>query len=225
LPATWLQSILAEVTIHRARALSPADGLRFLFGLEAALYPIQGELAVAFDGGLHTKHRHTRYHDFFVERVRQGERVLDVGCGNGALSYDIAAKTGAQVVGIDLSEANIAVARKCYAHPRVLYLVGDALEDLPGGSYDVVILSNVLEHLSGRPAFLRRVKAAARPARYLIRVPLFEREWRVPLKRELDVEWRLDPTHETEYTLESFAEEMSEAELQITHQEVRWGEI
>jgi len=59
----------------------------------------------------------------------------------------------------------------------------------------------------------------------LIRVPLFERDWRVPLKRELGVEWRLDSTHMTEYTLESFAEEIAGAGLSIIHQEVRWGEI
>ena len=52
-----------------------------------------------------------------------------------------------------------------------------------------------------------------------------KRSGRVPLKRELDVEWRLDPTHETEYTVESFAEEMAEAGLAVTHQDVRWGEI
>ena len=63
------------------------------------------------------------------------------------------------------------------------------------------------------------------PSRFLIRVPVFERDWRVPLKRELGVEWRLDPTHETEYTLESFEKEMAAAGLRITYQEVRWGEI
>jgi len=30
----------------------------------------------------------------------------------------------------------------------------------------------------------------------------------VPLKQELKVEWRLDPTHEVEYSLESFQEEI-----------------
>ena len=59
----------------------------------------------------------------------------------------------------------------------------------------------------------------------MLRVPLFEREWRVPLKKELGLEWRLDSTHETEYTLESFEEEMSRAGLRIAHLEVRWGEI
>ena len=54
---------------------------------------------------------------------------------------------------------------------------------------------------------------------------LFEREWRVPLKRELGVAWKLDPTHQTEYSIESFAEEMNEAGIGIKYQEVRWGEI
>jgi len=52
-----------------------------------------------------------------------------------------------------------------------------------------------------------------------------ERDWRVPLKQELGIDRRLDPTHFIEYTLESFAAEMEEANLRVTHQEVRWGEI
>jgi 2-polyprenyl-3-methyl-5-hydroxy-6-metoxy-1,4-benzoquinol methylase len=107
----------------------------------------------------------------------------------------------------------------------VEFRVGDALKSLPSEHFDVVILSNVLEHLSGRPEFLRRIQAITPTGRILIRVPLFERDWRVPLRKELGVEWRLDSTHETEYTLESFAEEMIATGLKIIHQQVRWGEI
>ena len=103
--------------------------------------------------------------------------------------------------------------------------IGDALKELPEGTFDVVILSNVLEHLQGRPMFLNHVREALKPKRFLIRVPVFERDWRVPLKRELGVEYRLDTTHEIEYTLESFTQEMEKAGLKITHQEVRWSEI
>jgi 2-polyprenyl-3-methyl-5-hydroxy-6-metoxy-1,4-benzoquinol methylase len=103
--------------------------------------------------------------------------------------------------------------------------VGNALQALPDETFDVVILSNVLEHLPERAAFLRHVQESLQPARLLVRVPLFERDWRVPLKREVGVEWRLDPTHQTEYTQESFAEEISAAGLEIAHQEVRWGEL
>ncbi|MFQ5873529.1 MAG: class I SAM-dependent methyltransferase, partial [Dehalococcoidia bacterium] len=144
-----------------------------------------GQKAIEYDGGIHTKHRHMRYHDFFVSRVRPGERVLDVGCATGAVAYDVADKAGAQVVGVDLSPDKIAQARQMYAHPQVEYCVGDALQELPNGHFDAVILSNVLEHLPERSEFLRRLQENVRPSHILIRVPLFERDWRVPLKREL----------------------------------------
>ena len=42
---------------------------------------------------------------------------------------------------------------------------------------------------------------------------------------ELGVDYRLDSTHCTEYTQESFTEEMGQAGLEIVHKEIRWGEI
>lgn len=205
--------------------LPPDKVLRLLFRLENAIYVLQGRMAVRYGDGVHTKHRHTRYHDFFVTRVKEGERILDIGCGHGAVAYDLAQRGGVHVVGIDLDEGNIGEARKQHAHERVEFVVGDVLTDLPESAFDGVILSNVLEHLPDRSDFLRRVRQAAAPSYFLIRVPLFERDWRVPLKRELGVEWRLDPTHMTEYTLESFSSEMDDAGLRVTHLEVRWGEI
>lgn len=207
------------------RRKEPRAALRLLFGLEAWLYPLEGSLAVAYDGGVHTKHRHTRYHDFFVERLRPGERVVDIGCGNGFLAHDMVCNAGAVVTGIELSAENMATACRKYSHPDLRFIQGDALRDLPDQKFDTVVLSNVLEHLPGRVAFLRKVRERVHPKRFLLRVPLFERDWRVPLKKELGVEWRLDPTHETEYTAETFACELARAGLFITYQEIRWGEI
>lgn len=202
----------------------PARALELLFSLDAVLYGMQGQWAIAYDGGIHTKHRHMKYHDFFTGRINPGDSVLDIGCGNGAVAYDVAEIAGC-VLGIDIEAGNIAAARGRYRHPNLEFRLGDALEALPGEEFSAIILSNVLEHLPGRPAFLRRLQETLQPERILIRVPLFERDWRVPLKRELGLEWRLDKTHETEYTLESFAAEMAEAGLHIDHLEVRWGEI
>jgi hypothetical protein len=112
-----------------------------------------------------------------------------------------------------------------HQHPNVTYITGDARTDLPAGHYDVVILSNVLEHIDDRVTFLRQIASAATPERWLIRVPLFERDWRVPLKKELGIEWRLDPTHYIEYTQETFEQEVTAAGLQIVEQQTRWGEI
>jgi ubiquinone/menaquinone biosynthesis C-methylase UbiE len=196
-----------------------------LVRLEASFYPLLGRKAAAYNGGVHTKHRHTRYHEFFTGRIGPGERVLDIGCGIGALAYEVAEKSGAFVVGIDINRNHIQRACREYSHPRVEYKVADALKEIPDQRFDVIILSNVLEHLPQRSAFLKKVQAITRSSRLLIRVPLFERHWSVPLKQELGVEWRLDPTHQTEYTLESFLAEMQAAGLRITHQETRWGEI
>ncbi|MFQ5422155.1 MAG: class I SAM-dependent methyltransferase [Anaerolineae bacterium] len=216
---------LGYTAVALFKKLPPRPTLRFLFQLDTWLYYLQGQMAVAYGGGVSPKHRLMGYHEFFVNRIRPGERVLDIGCGIGAVAYDVAERSGATVTGIDINERSIAQARAQFAHPRVTYQVGDVLQTLVGERFDVVVLSNVLEHLPERPSFLRRVCQQVQPARFLIRVPLFEREWRVPLKKELGVEWRLDPTHETEYTQESFAAEMAAAGLEIVHLQVRWGEI
>lgn len=220
-----LESLICQLASQRADTLPADEALRFLFRLDAEFYALQGQKAIEYGKGIHTKHRHLQYHDFFVSRIHPDERVLDIGCGIGAVAYDVAEKAGAFVTGIDLNHRNIAQACERYRHPRCRFVSGDALRELPGEHFDVVMLSNVLEHLPDRSLFLKRVQVALQPSRILIRVPLYERDWRVPLKNELKVEWRLDPTHETEYTLESFAEEMTAAGLRIAHQEIRWGEI
>jgi len=212
------------IVTSRIKGKSPDQSLKLLFMLDQLLYGAQGQMAIAYGGGIHTKHRHIKYHDFFTSRVGKSDHVIDIGCGIGAVAFDIA-KVANHVLGIDINEDSIEIARQKYQHPNLEFRVGDALEALPDQSCTVVIISNVLEHLPGRPFFLRRVNETLKPVRILIRVPLFERDWRVPLRKELGVEWRLDETHEIEYTLESFTEEIFEAGLKTDYLEVRWGEI
>ena len=225
LPQRYLESLIAALIGRRTKSLPADESLRMLFRLEAMMYQLEGRLAVAYGAGVHTKHRHTRYHDFFVDRCRPDDRVLDIGCGWGELSYDIAERAGSIVTGLDMDTDKIAWADQHYSHPRLEFRVSDVLHDDFAGRCHVVVLSNILEHLSDRREFLRRVVEATQPSRILVRVPLFERDWRIPLKRELGVEWRLDPTHETEYSEESFEDEMTEAGLMMVHRETRWGEV
>ncbi len=205
--------------------LPPREALAFLLQLDNTLYKQISKGSARYNGGVHTKHRHTRYHDFFVERIAASERVLDIGCGNGALTRDIAERSGASVDGVEIDPSKVEAARRDRPHPRVRYFVGDARTYPYDGRYDVVVMSNVLEHLEDRAAFLRQLRGAVRSGRFLIRVPLFERDWRVPLKRELGVEWRLDPTHAVEYAEGEFDRELSEAGLKLRERKVLWGEI
>lgn len=225
LPTSAYEALTTRLITKRAEGLSPEESVRFLLRLDTAQYPIQSQAAIRYNQGSHPKHRLTQYHDFFVEHVKKGERVLDIGCGQGDVDFDLVTKSGASVDGIDLSAENIAKAQKRYSHPNLSFRVADALTLHVDRPYDTIILSNVLEHIRERVPFLRRINAQVKPRRFLIRVPMFDRDWRVALKREVGVEERLDEDHKIEFTAAIFANEMQQAGLTITFLEVRWGEI
>ncbi len=225
LPSPYVKSVVLQILTRRADSLQPKEAAGFLLDLDNDLYQLESQAAVRYGGGVHPKHSLTRYHDFFVQRIKSGESVLDVGCRTGEVALEIATRTGAKVTGIDIDVPSLEEGRKRNAHPNLELLVGDVYTWQPPQPFDVVVMSNVLEHLKDRVNLLRGLQKRTGARRFLIRVPLFERDWRVSLKRELGVEWRLDETHETEFTLESFKEETSQAGLEIKYLEVRWGEI
>lgn len=181
--------------------------------------------AIAYEEGVHPKHRLTRYHDFFVERVRPGELVLDIGSGKGELAHDLVVRGGTRVLGIDNDPSHLAFARSHFVHEGLEFRAGDALEEPPPGHFDVIVLSNVLEHLSPRVEFLSRITVSAGPRAILVRVPMYERDWTVPLKDEVGLRGYWDPDHEIEYDEALFRTELSEAGLDVAELVIRWGEF
>jgi len=98
--------------------------------------------------------------DCVADFLRPDARILDAGCGEGALALAMAAEfaaRGVRVVGVDLSQPNLAAgilrAREASLEQRVSLQLAD-LERLPFAdeSFDVVVSSHVLEHL---PSFER----------------------------------------------------------------------
>jgi SAM-dependent methyltransferase len=203
----------------------PARNLRAMISIHDDLYWRIDRLAIDYDGGVHAKHRLMRYHDFFVDRITAGERVLDVGCGGGSVAHDVAERAGATVLGIDMNPFALTDARVRYPHERLSFLEADATTWVPDDPFDVVILSNVLEHIDERVVLLRALVDHARPSRLLIRVPMSNRHWLVPLRRELGLPYLSDPTHYIEYVPEVFRNEMTEAGLEVVELEIGWGEI
>lgn len=90
--------------------------------------------------------RRTRYL-IDVGHITPQDSVLDIGCGTGLFTRQIAEHTDAHVTGIDISADLLAVARASTTSPLIRYVEGDAMH-LPfeDGTFDVVCGSSVLHH-------------------------------------------------------------------------------
>jgi 2-polyprenyl-3-methyl-5-hydroxy-6-metoxy-1,4-benzoquinol methylase len=208
------------------RTHNAEESMRYMLELDNFVYDRSGRESVRYGGGLHTKHRHIDYHEFFVNNISNGDSVLDIGCGIGVVTKAIALKHHkSKVLGVDIRKKNILTAKRlCKNMINVSFVNGD-IWLLPIESVNVVVMSNVLEHLTDRVKFLRSVKSKTKFDKMLLRVPIFERDWRVPLKKELGVTYMLDSTHIVEPTQDSWKNEIEHAGLRINMSKVCWGEL
>jgi ubiquinone/menaquinone biosynthesis C-methylase UbiE len=96
-----------------------------------------------------------------------GMRLLDVGCGNGYFSREMA-RRGAEVTGVDISPRMIEHARQHESSSRlgIDYVVGDAAQiatTFPAGSFDIATSCMALQDMPNVPAVLHAVHAVLRP--------------------------------------------------------------
>jgi SAM-dependent methyltransferase len=78
--------------------------------------------------------------------LKPGMRVLEVGCGTGMFT-EIFARTGVQIIGVDISADLLAKARARNLGDRVQFVEGRFEDCLVEGPFDAVIGSSVLHHL------------------------------------------------------------------------------
>ena len=209
-----------------SRNRDPRNGLARLFETEDLLTLVINERALALGKGEHPKHRLMGYHEFFIANLDGCQRILDIGCGYGAVAKSIAsAYPQARVTGIDNNASRLQQAINSSKLDNLDYCLVD-LEDFETElTYDAVILSNVLEHLHDRVNMLRLIQRKSRAAKYLIRVPLFERNWTIAMRKELNVNYFQDDDHKIEHTLEEFYKEIEESGLNIVTLKIIYGEI
>lgn len=97
-------------------------------------------------------------------RVTSGQSVLDVACGTGILARTAADRVGpsGRVVGLDLNEGMLAVARRL--RPELEWRRGDAV-DLPfvDDSFDAVLCQSSLMFFPDATAALREMGRVCRP--------------------------------------------------------------
>lgn len=175
------------MTSDKARSRRPEFGGT----LEHRSELTRDELCVAYNriharGGMNAVHG---YYDWLLSLLQPSQgRLLDVGCGTGAM-LGAAAARGFGVAGVDISDVAIEQARR--VAPQSELLVGVA-ESLPfaDGSFDVVSCVGSLEHVADPARAVAEMARVAKPgaqlliivpnSRYLMMPVVWLRQWLFP---------------------------------------------
>jgi SAM-dependent methyltransferase len=109
-----------------------------------------------------------RRRDFLLSHVRAGERVLDVGCGEGRFAAELV-RTGAEVVGLDVAAEPLRRARERY--PKLVDLrqaPAAGAWPLEDASFDAVWAGEVIEHVADTAGWLSELRRVLRSGGLLL---------------------------------------------------------
>ncbi len=108
---------------------------------------------------------------FLLDDVSAGERVLDVGCGEGLLAAELLA-AGAEVVAVDVAEEPLRRARAHHPGLDARLIEGEGHWPLEDASFDVVWAGEVIEHVADTGAWLSEARRVLRSGgRLLLSTP------------------------------------------------------
>jgi SAM-dependent methyltransferase len=108
---------------------------------------------------------------FLLDQVSAGDRVLDLGSGDGTFTAELE-RAGAHVVAVEVAEA--ALNRAWSAHPELDFRLAPIGGPLPleDCSFDVVWASEVIEHVADTARWLSEVRRVLSPrGRLLLTTP------------------------------------------------------
>lgn len=109
---------------------------------------------------------------YLLPHLATGQRVLDIGCGLGTITLDLARRVApGQVTGLDREERLLPQARAAARQAgigNVTFVAGDAYHlDYPDRSFDVVHAHQVLQHLSDPVAALAEMRRVCAPGGWI----------------------------------------------------------
>ncbi len=121
------------------------------------------------DADLYNEH-FARY--AFAARFTQGKRVLDIGCGTGYGTLELA-RTASAAVGIDVSLEAVSYARSTYSASNLRYVTASCTRlPFPNRSFDLAVAFEVIEHLEDWPQLLEEVRRILSPGgQFIVSTP------------------------------------------------------
>jgi SAM-dependent methyltransferase len=125
--------------------------------------------------------------------VRPPGRMLDVGCGAGHFLYR-ARQAGWDVIGQDIALHSVDFARRTYGLDVASEPLDDVIRRLQPGSFDLITLVGVIEHIAEPVDFLRALRPLLSPRGALFMLTDNARSWLHWLMRR-NYPWIMPPEH------------------------------
>lgn len=96
--------------------------------------------------------------DFIQPFISSGMEILDIGCKHGHIA-NLLSKNEVNITGIDYDENAIKIARMNYSSTNIHFIHKEAIEYIYqiNKKFDLIILSNFLEHLDDPKSFLSKI--------------------------------------------------------------------
>jgi SAM-dependent methyltransferase len=112
-----------------------------------AHHPLAGEWLARAASCARLKH--------YLARPARSLAILDLGCGNGWLTHQLACIPSARVFGIDLNSLEIEQAARLFKGANLVFLKADiSCPPFSPRSFDVILLASVIQYVPDLPAFI-----------------------------------------------------------------------
>jgi len=159
---------------------------------------------------------HRRLTQIYQYLVAPGQRVLEIGCGQGDLLAALKPSTG---VGVDFAPEMLDQAKK--RHPELRFIQADAYDLTLGETFDVIILSDVINDLWDVQTLFDRLRPLTTPASRLI-LNVYSHLWEQPLSLAQRLKMATPTLPQNWLTVEDIAGLLNLAEFETIRS---WKEI
>jgi SAM-dependent methyltransferase len=101
----------------------------------------------------------------YVARMQRGLDLLDLGCGNGWMTHQLAALPNVRAYGLDLNRRELTQAARVFlGQPRLKFIYADVFTaPLPVRSFHLIVLASVIQYFADLPALIRRLQTLCAP--------------------------------------------------------------
>jgi ubiquinone/menaquinone biosynthesis C-methylase UbiE len=101
------------------------------------------------------------------DAMAEGDRVLDIGCGDGFFTRRFYCDRASRIDAIDIEPSAISHAERYHAHPKINYVETDAVsKPFPASQYDAIVWNGALGHFSeaDTATMLQKIRASLTPS-------------------------------------------------------------